>query len=183
MARDFLHIDTIGLHRLYALVCLEHHTRRLHIAGVTAHPTAAWATQQARNLAADLGASMDPLRFLIRDRDSKYTEAFDAVFHTEDIEIIKTPVRAPRANAHCERVIGTLRREVLDHVLILGEAHARQVLAEYERHYNAHRPHRARSQLSPEAHEQPLQVRAPADRRVLRTRILGGVINEYRYAA
>ncbi|WP_369393061.1 integrase core domain-containing protein [Streptomyces sp. CG1] len=183
MACDFLHIDTIGLRRLYALVFLEHHTRRLHIAGVTAHPTAAWATRQARNLAAELGVSMDPLRFLIRDRDSKYTEAFDAVFHAEDIEIIKTPVRAPRANAHCGRVIGTLRREVLDHVLILGEAHARQVLAEYERHYNAHRPHRARSQLPPEAHQQPPQVRAPADRRVLRTRILGGVINEYRYGA
>ncbi|MFD8383054.1 integrase core domain-containing protein [Streptomyces sp. NPDC059679] len=183
IACDFLHIDTISLQRLYALVFLEHRTRRLHIAGVTAHPTAAWATQQARNLATDLGIRMDSLRFLIRDRDSKYTEAFDAVFQAEDIEIIKTPVRAPKANAHCERVIGTLRREVLDHILILGEGHARQVLAVHQRHYNAHRPHRARCQLPPQAHGQPPPILESASRRVLRTRILGGVINEYRYAA
>ncbi|WP_167504677.1 integrase core domain-containing protein [Streptomyces malaysiensis] len=183
IACDFLHIDTISLQRLYALIFLEHHTRRLHIGGVTAHPTAAWTTQQARNLATDLGIRMDSLRFLIRDRDSKYTDAFDAVFQAEDIEIIKTPVRAPKANAHCERVIGTLRREALDHILILDEAHARHVLAEYQRHYNAHRPHRARHQLPPQAHQQPPPVLKPASRRVLRTRILGGVINEYSYAA
>ncbi|MFC0112179.1 integrase core domain-containing protein [Kibdelosporangium aridum] len=126
---------------------------------------------------------MDSLRFLIRDRDSRYTTAFDTVFQAEDIEIVKTPVRAPKANAHCERVIGTLRREVLDHILILGEAHARQVLAEYQRHYNAHRPHRARSQLPPDTHEQPPPIHASDSRSVLRTRVLGGVINEYRYAA
>ncbi|MDF2261610.1 integrase core domain-containing protein [Streptantibioticus ferralitis] len=182
IACDFLHIDTIGLHRLYALVFLEHHTRRPHIAGVTAHPTAAWATQQARNLAIDLGLRTDSLRFLIRDRDSKYSDAFDAAFQAADIEIIKTPVRAPKANAHCERVIGTLRREVLDHTLIFGEAHARQVLAEYQKHYNAHRPHRARSQLPPQAHEQPPTLQAPDSRRVLRTSVLGGLIHEYRYA-
>ncbi|MER8160847.1 transposase [Streptomyces sp. NPDC094472] len=148
----------------------------------TSPATAAWATQQARNLATDLGARMDSLRFLIRDRDSKYTDSFDAVFQAEDIEIIKTPVRAPKANAHCERVIGTLRREVPDHILILGEAHARQVLAEYQRHYNTHRPHQARCQLPPQAHEPPPAFEA-ASGRVLRTRVLDGVINEYRYAA
>ncbi|CAM5253035.1 hypothetical protein SANTM175S_05656 [Streptomyces antimycoticus] len=132
IACDFLHIDTISLQRLYALIFLEHRTRRLHIAGVTAHPTAARATQQARTFATDLGIRMDSLRFLIRDRDSKYTDAFDAVFQAENIEIIKTPIRAPKANAHCERMIGTFRREVLDHMLILGEAHARQVLATYQ---------------------------------------------------
>ncbi|MEU5106726.1 integrase core domain-containing protein [Streptomyces sp. NPDC021354] len=179
IACDFLHIDTISLQRLYALIFLEHRTRHLHIAGVTAHPT----TQQARNLATDLGIRMDSLRFLIRDRDSKYTDAFDAVFQAEDIKIIKTPVRAPKANAHCERVVGTLRREVLDHILILGEDHARHVLATYQRHYNAHRPHRARRQLPPQADGQPPPVLEPATRRILRTRILGGVINEYRYAA
>ncbi|WP_432431124.1 integrase core domain-containing protein [Streptomyces hygroscopicus] len=126
---------------------------------------------------------MDSPRFLIRDRDSKYTDAFDAVFQAEDIEIIKTPVRAPKANAHCGRVIGTLRREAPDHILILDEAHARHVLAEYQRHYNAHRPHRARHQLPPRAHQQPPPVLKPASRRVLRTRILGGVVNEYSYAA
>ncbi len=106
------------------------------------------------------------------------------MFQTEDIEIIKTPIRAPKANAHCERMIGTLRREVLDHMLILGEAHARQVLATYQRHYNAHRPHRARRQLLSQAHGHPPPVLEPASRRILRrTRILGSVINEYRYAA
>ncbi len=100
-----------------------------------------------------------------------------------DIEIIKTPVRAPKANTHCERVIGTLRQEALDHILILGEAHARQVLTTYPRHYNAHRPHRARCQLPPQAHGQPPPILEPASHKVLRTRILGGVINEYRYAA
>ncbi|MET7938367.1 integrase core domain-containing protein [Streptomyces sp. NPDC005322] len=183
IACDFLHIDTISLQRLYALIFLEHHTRRLHVAGVTAHPTATWATQQARNLATDLGIRMDSLRFLIRDRDSKYTDAFDAVFQAEDIEIIKTPVRAPKANAHCERLIGTLRREVLDHILILGEGHACHVRATYQRHYNAHRPHRARCQLPPQVHGQPPPVLEPASRKVLRTRVLGGVINEYRYAS
>jgi putative transposase len=107
IACDFLHIDTIGLQRLYALVFLEHHTRRLHIASVTACQTTAWATPQARNLTTDLGVRLDSLRFLIRDRDSKYTDSFDAVFRTEDIEIVETPVRAPKTNAHCERVIGT----------------------------------------------------------------------------
>ncbi len=183
IACDFLHIDTLGLQRLYALVFLEHGTRRLHVAGVTAHPTASWTTQQARSLAADLGVRVESLRFLIRDRDTKYTAGFDAVFQTENIEIIKSPPRAPRANAHCERVIGTLRREVLDNVLIFNEAHARRVLAEYQRHYNAHRPHRALNQLSPDAHQQPAPVHDPGARRVLRTRVLGGVINEYRYTA
>ncbi|GAA2311390.1 hypothetical protein SVIO_102970 [Streptomyces violaceusniger] len=183
IACDFLHIDTISLQRLYALIFLEHRTRRLYVAGVTAHPTAAWAIQQARNLATGLGMRMDSLFLLIRDRDSKYTDAFDAVFQAEDIEIIKTPTRAPKANAHCERVIGTLRREVLDHMLIFGEGHARHVLAVYQRHYNAHRSHRARCQLPPQVHGRPPPVLKPASRKVLRTRVLGGVINEYRYAS
>ncbi|MEU5613730.1 integrase core domain-containing protein [Streptomyces sparsogenes] len=113
------------------------------------------------------------LPFLIRDGDSKYADAFDAVFQAGDIEVIKTPARAPKASAHCERVIGILRREVLDHMLILGEGHARQVLAVYQRHYNAHRPHRARRQLPPQAHGQPPPALIPASCKVLRTRLLG----------
>jgi putative transposase len=183
IACDFMHLDTVLGQRLYALVFLEHGTRRLHLAGVTAHPTTTWATQQARNLAADLGVRVDSLRFLLRDRDTKYTHSFDTVFEAEDLEILKTPPRAPRANAHCERIIGSIRREILDHLLILGEAHARQVLAEYQRHYNEHRPHQSRAQLPPDAEEQPAAVHDLDAHRLLRTRVLGGIINEYRYAA
>jgi transposase len=183
IAVDFLHIDTVLGRRLYALAFLEHGTRRLHIAGITAHPTREWAVQQARNLTADLCTRMEPLRFLLRDRDGKYGQSFDAVFEAEEMEILKSAPRAPRMNAHCERVIGSIRREALDHVLIMNEAHARHVLAAYERHYNEHRPHRARNQLPPGADQQPITVHDLEVRRLLRTRILGGAINEYRYAA
>ncbi|MDH6128512.1 integrase core domain-containing protein [Kitasatospora sp. GP82] len=182
LAADFLHLDTMLGQRLYALAFLEHGTRRLHITGVTAHPTRDWAAQQARNVAADLGSHTESLRFLLRDRDGKYSQSFDAVFEAEEIEILKTAPRTPRMNAHCERVIGSIRREVLDHVLIMNEAHARQVLTAYQQHYNEHRPHRARNQLPPGAHEQPT-AHGLEGRKLLRTRVLGGVINEYRYAA
>ncbi|MGW9498632.1 integrase core domain-containing protein [Streptomyces prasinus] len=128
IACDFVHIDLVDLRRVYAVVFLEHGTRRLHIAGVTAHPTGPWTVQQARNLAVEFGVRADSLRFLLRDRDAKYTESFDAVFAADDIEVVRTAPRAPRTNAHCERGIGTLRREVLDHLLICSEAHARQAL-------------------------------------------------------
>ncbi|WUH90430.1 integrase core domain-containing protein [Streptomyces sp. NBC_00433] len=183
VAADFFHIDTITGKRLYALAFLEHGTRKLHITGVTAHPTAKWAVQQARNLTADLGTRVGSVRFVLRDRDSKYTEPSDAVFEAEGIDVLLSTPRAPRMNAHCERVIGIIRREVLDHVLVMNEAHARRVLAEYQHHYNAHRPHRSRDQRPPEAaHQQPdRSVGTPG--KLLRTRILGGVINQYQYVA
>ena len=117
------------------------------------------------------------LRFLLRDRDGKYGKAFDAVFHSDDLRVIKSAAQAPRMNAHCERVIGTIRREVLDHILILGEAHARQVLKTYESHYNRHRPHQARNQLPPEAQQHPVEDHDLGARKLLRIRILGGLIN------
>ncbi|MEO6090605.1 MAG: integrase core domain-containing protein [Umezawaea sp.] len=183
IAADFLHLDTVLGTRLYALAFLEHGTRHLHITGVTAHPTHAWTAQQARNLAADLGTRIESLRFLIRDRDGKYSHAFDTVFQADDLRVLKSAPQAPRMNAHCERVIGTIRRELLDHILIISEAHARRILTTYEDHYNRHRPHQARDQLPPDVQQHPAAVHDPDTSRVLRTRILGGLINEYRHAA
>jgi putative transposase len=176
-------MDTMLGKRLYAMAFLERGTRRLHFTDVTAHPTRAWATQQARNLCDQLDSRMESLRFVLRDRDAKYDPSFDAVFEAEDMDVLLSAPRAPRMNAHCERVIGTIRREALDHVLLMNEAHARQVLADFERHYNAHRPHRARDQKPPHASGQPATVHDLDRHRLLRTRILGGAINEYRYAA
>jgi putative transposase len=181
IAADFFHIDTALGKRLYALVFLELGTRRLHIAGVTEHPTQDWTTQQARNLTS--GLDTNPFRFLLRDRDTKYSAAFDAVFQAEDMDILTSAPQAPRMNAHCERVIRTIRNEVCDHVLILNEAHARQVLAEYQWHYNHHRPHQARQQRPPNADEQLTMTRNARASRLLRTSVLDGLINEYRYVA
>jgi putative transposase len=183
IACDFLHVDTVLLRRLYVLIFIEHGTRRLHIAGVTANPTGLWVAQQARNLAVDLGARMDTLRFVIRDRDSKYTLAFDGVLDAEGIRVIKAPPQAPRANAICERVVGTLRRELLDRILILGPAHLQKLLAEYTLHYNRHRPHQSLGQRSPDDDPQvPVPLIDLADRRIRRRPVLGGLINEYEAA-
>jgi putative transposase len=138
LAVDFAHVDTVLLRRLYILLVVEHGRRRVHLAGITAHPTGAWVAQQARNLFMDLGERAERFRFLIRDRDSKFTAAFDAVFTGADIRIIRTPVRAPRANAIAERFIGTLRRECLDHLLITGPRHLDVVLREYVQHFVRH---------------------------------------------
>ena len=176
LAVDFAHVDTVFLRRLYILLVIEHDRRRVHLAGITAHPTGDWVTQQARNLLMDLGDRADQLRFLIRDRDSKFTTAFDAVFAGADIRIIRTPARAPRANAIAERFIGTLRRECLDHLLITGPRHLDVVLREYVQHFNTHRPHRSLDQRPPAGGTPPGPGTAI---RVLRRDRLGGLVHEY----
>lgn len=155
VAVDFVHIDTVLCERLYALLLIEHSTRRTHLLGVTANPTGAWTAQAARNVLMDLdsGDRAAPVKYLIRDRDSRFTAVFDAVFEAEGVQILRSPVRAPRANTICERVIGTLRRELLDKILILHEEHARRVLTEWLRHYSHGRPHRSLDQLTPEQAE------------------------------
>jgi putative transposase len=136
LAVDFLHVDTVLLKRLYVLVFIEHGTRRMYLGGVTAHPTGEWTVQQARNLALTLGERLENVRFLIRDHGSSFTRSFDAVFQAAGTRILRTAVQAPRMNATCERLLGTLRREPLDRMLILSEAHLRAILIEYQVHYN-----------------------------------------------
>jgi putative transposase len=148
LAADFLHAGTVALTRLYVLVFTGHGTRRMHIGGITAHPTGDWTVQQARNLAVDLGERFGDFRFVIRDHGSNFTASFDAVFQATGATIVRTAVQAPRMNAICERLIGTLRRELLDRTLILNLAHLRAVLAEYQEHYNTARPHQASASAS-----------------------------------
>ena len=181
LAVDFFTVDTVFLKRLYVLFVVEVATRRVHVLGVTAHPSGAWVAQQARNLLMGLDDPVGRFRFLVRDRDAKFTAAFDAVFAAEAIEVLLTPVRAPRANAYAERWVGTVRREVLDRMLIFGCRQLRAVLAEYADHYNGHRPHRALGQAPPLGPAEPPAVR-PAGGVVRRDR-LGGLIHEYAQVA
>jgi putative transposase len=184
VACDFFHVDTVLLRRLYVLIFIHHESRLVRVAGVTANPVAAWVTQQARNLCMELGEQPTAVKFLIRDRDTKFTASFDAVFAAEAIRIIKTPIRTPRANAVCERVIGTLRRECLDRMLILGRCHLETVLSEYVEHYNSHRPHRSLSQRAPSASRAALRLLGDSDlAKLRRTDRLGGLVHEYQMVA
>jgi putative transposase len=142
LACDFLTVETIGLTRLYVLFVIELDHRRVHLAGITDHPTGAWITQAARNLLIDLDEHAHRFRFLIRDRDSKFGAAFDAVFAGAGIEVVKIPPRAPRANVYAERWVRTVRTECLDWVLVWNRRHLEHVPAQYVRHYNTARPHR-----------------------------------------
>jgi hypothetical protein len=169
------------LHRLPVPFVIKHATRRVHLLGITANPTGAWITQQARNLLMDLGDRVASFTFLIRGHDSKFTGVFDAVFANEDIRLLRTPVRAPRANAIAERWISTLRRQLLDRMLILNHRHLKTVLAQYVAHFNDHRPHRALHQAAP---LKPLpQATSPTDLRFRRQHRLGRLIHEYTQVA
>jgi putative transposase len=181
LACDFFTVDTVWLRRIYVFFVLEVGTRRVHILGVTRHPTGEWVTQQARNFMIAVGERADGFRFLVRDRDTKLTASFDAVFADSGIAVLRSPPRAPKGNAYAERWVSTIRRECLDRMLIFNERHLVHVLAEYEDHYNTHRPHRALEQCSPMAVESNRLPRSAAT--VWRKEILGGLINEYRHAA
>jgi transposase InsO family protein len=184
LAADFLHVDTVSLTRLYILVFIEHGTRRMHLGGITAHPTGDWTVQQARNLALDLGERFRDFRFLIHDRGSNFTTSFDAVFQATGTTILRTAAQAPRMNAICERLIGTLRRELLDRTLILNQAHLRAVLADYQEHYNTARPHQGIGQRVPDdGPDLRVTAAGPSTCQVRRKPVLGGLINEYERAA
>jgi putative transposase len=182
LATDFFSVETIFLGRLYVLFFIELDTRRIHLAGVTTHPTGAWVTQQARNLSLALGERLSARRFLIRDRDTKFTAAFDEVFRAEGLAVIRTPIRAPQANAYAERFVGTIRRECLDWILIRGRRHLTAVLDTYVEHYNTHRPHRGLALTSPNPRAQAPPT-SPALDRVRRRDLIGGLIHEYELAA
>ena len=185
VAVDFLHVDTVLLRRLYVLVFIEHGTRRMHLGGVTANPTGEWTVQQARNLALTPGERFEDIKFLIRDRGSNFTTSFDAVFQATGARILRTAVQAPRMNATCERLVGTLRREILDRMLILGGRHLHAVLTEYQAHYNTARPHQGIAQRVPDDEcNAPRATMTDIDTQQIRRKpILGGLINEYTYAA
>jgi transposase InsO family protein len=181
LATDFFCVDTLFLQRLYVLFVVEHATRRVYLLGVTANPSGAWVAQQARNFLMDLGDRAAQFTVLIRDRDSKFTSVFDAVFASEGIRILRTPVRAPQANAIAERWIGTVRRELLDRMLIINRRHLIAVLTEYVAHFNHHRPHRALNQAAPLRSLPP--PAAPSQRHLRRRDLLGGLIHEYAQVA
>jgi putative transposase len=178
VACDFFTVESVFLRRYYALFFIAHGSRRVRLAGCTTNPTGAWVTQQARNLGLDF--SDQGVRFLIRDRDSKYSGPFDEVFRSEGIRIVKTPVRAPKANAVAERFVRTVRSECLDWLLVLNRRHLERVLRIYVDHYNRHRPHGALELRPPEPDERQDRPLAGEIRRRDR---LGGLIHEYHRAA
>jgi transposase InsO family protein len=175
LACDFFCVDTIRLRRVYVLFFIELATRRVHLAGVTCNPNGSWVTQQARNLATD--DLLERFSLLIRDRDSKFTDAFDTVFASEGTRTILTPVRTPVANAYAERFVRTIRRECLDWILIRNERHLAHLVREYLEHYNCERPHRG---LGLQAPDPPPQSGAGLIQRLDR---LGGLIHHYERTA
>jgi putative transposase len=178
LACDFFTVETVSLRRFYVLFFIELGSRRVRIAGCTTNPSGAWVTQQARNLS--FTGVFERMRFLIHDRDSKFTAAFDEIVRSEDIRVIHTPIRAPQANAYAERFVRTVRAECLDWLLILGRRHLESVLRVYTEHYNRERPHRGLALLTPEAGD---AAALPTAQRIDRRDRLGGLIHEYHRAA
>jgi putative transposase len=184
IACDFFTVDTLWLGRLQVLFFIELASRRVHLAGCTANPSAEWVAQQARNLSWSLQERRTPLRFLIHDRDSKFTRGFDEIFRTEGLLIIRTPFRAPKANAVAERFVRTVRAECLDWLLISGRRQLERTLRTFIDHYNTHRPHRALGLTPPQKNRPPLHLAyTDSEKRVRRRDRLGGLIHEYRMAA
>ena len=178
LAMDFFTVDTLSFKQLYVLFVIELSTREVHILGVTDHPTGAFATQVARNLMGDLADRSRSIKFLIRDRDTKFTASFDEVLASEGIRVIKTPVRSPQANAYAERWVRTVRTECLDWVLILGRRHLDGILRQYVRHYNEQRPHQGIDLGVPVSSGETAVV-TPTSLHVQRHDVLGGLIHEY----
>ncbi len=174
LACDFFTVETAWLTTLYVLFFIELGSRRVHLAGCTKNPTAAWVTQQARQLSWQIQDGAVPARFLIHDRDATFPPSFDTVCISEDVEIIRTPVQAPNANACAERWIRSVREECLDKLLILGERHLQRVLSTYVDYYNHARPHQGLDQRSPV----PLDSAARAGP-IYRRDLLGGVLHDY----
>jgi putative transposase len=183
LACDFFTVETVGLARLYVLFVVELDRRRVYLAGITAHPTGEWVTQAARNLVMGLGDEVDRLRFLIRDRDAKFTAAFDTVFAAAGIQTVRIPPRAPQANAYAERWVRTVRTECLDWTLIWNRRHLHRVLVHYLEHYNTGRPHRGLDLQTPVPATHATVARLPVSGHVHRVDILDGLIHEYRRAA
>jgi putative transposase len=180
IACDFFTVETVWLKTLYVLFFIELSTRKVHVAGVTAHPDSAWVTQQARNVCMSRSNSPPP-RFLIHDRDSKFTGPFDDVFEAGGTTIIQTPYRAPRANAFAERWVLTARTECVDWILIRSRRHLERVLRDYIEHYGRARPHRGLDLKTPESLGDPPERHGAV--RLKRRDVLGGLIHEYDLAA
>jgi putative transposase len=183
VACDFFTVDTALLRRTYVLFFIELETRRVHLCGCTTNPNGNWVAQQARNLAIELAERSQPVRFVIRDRDSKFSAAFDEVFQTEGARVIRTPVRAPNANAYAERWVRTVREECLDWLLIVSRRQLERVLRTYVDHYNRERPHQALDLACPEPRAKPAQIDQPNGVNIRRRDRLGGLLHEYARAA
>ncbi len=182
LACDFLTVETVWLTRIYVLFFVSLERRRIEFVACTANPDGRWVTQQARNLLMTVADRREPFRFLIHDRDGKFSGAFDAVLQSEGIKVIRTPIRAPNANAYAERWVRTLRSECLDRLLIVSRRQLELVLQTYRRHYNAHRPHRSLA-LQPPEQQKPTPATPDSAVRVHRRDLLGGLIHEYELAA